>query len=253
MSLKILAIDDEPQVLGLIKSMVEPWGYEIITMEDSREAAARLNEEAFDGILVDALMPHVDGFELARCARTSSHNADTPLVMITGLNDVQTMRKCFAAGVTFFLNKPFTCEKMYNLFNAIRGSLVRERRRHARLPFRAGVECRFGQFGQNHFRAESVSLGESGMLLEPSGGLDIGQELELEFALSEAARGKEAAHAKGRRSMFAEPTVREAGPLKLRARIIRKSPPDRIGVQFVSLPPQVSERIQKFVSGRLID
>ncbi len=66
MPARIMAVDDEPDVLRTFKTLVEPLGYEVITIVDGREAAERLKSEKFDGIFVDAQMPHLDGFELTK-------------------------------------------------------------------------------------------------------------------------------------------------------------------------------------------
>lgn len=251
MSLKILVVDDEPSVLKLIKSIVEPLGYEVLALADSREAARRLEGERFDGVVFDILMPHLDGFELARRARASPLNGGAPVLMITGLNDIDTMRKCFSLGVTFFLNKPFTYEQLYSLFSAARGSMLRERRRHARLPFCTTVECTFGKLREKHFRAVSLNLGESGMLLEPSGGLEVGQEVVLEFTLPQTRAAQEAAAKQSRKSPFAEPPADGSGFRTIRAKVVRKASPDRIGVQFTDLPPEDRELIQRYIMGRV--
>jgi CheY-like chemotaxis protein len=251
MSLKIMVVDDEPSVLKLIKSIVEPLGYEVLALADSRQAARRLETERFDGVVLDILMPHLDGFELARRARASPLNRGAPVLMITGLNDIDTMRKCFSLGVTFFLNKPFTCEQLYSLFSAARGSMLRERRRHARLPFCTTVECTFGKLGERHFRAVSLNLGESGMLLEPSGGLEVGQEVVLEFRLPLTRDAQEAAVKGPGESSFPEPTPPGFGLRTIRAKIVRKAPPDRIAAQFANLTPEDRELIQRYIMGRV--
>jgi CheY-like chemotaxis protein len=251
MALRILVVDDDSNVLELIKTIVEPWGYQVRTLQDSREAVAWLEAEKFDGLVFDIVMPYVDGFELARRARTSSANGETPVVMITGLGDIETMRKCFGLGVTLFLSKPFTYERLYNLFHAAKGPLLHEQRRSARLPFRTTVECSFGSPDRHHFRAESVNVGETGMLLEPSGGLDIGQELELEFTLPVPHDPSEQAPARPRRPLFAGASGPESGPRRIRAKIISKVPPDSLGVQFLALSPQDREALQRFIFGRV--
>src|SRR5713226_4123435 len=101
-----MIVDDDPQALGLIKAIVEPLGYETVALENSREALSRLDKEKVDGVFVDARMPLLDGFELTRCIRNSPSNGPVPIVMITGCDDVESMRKGFSAGVTFFLGKP---------------------------------------------------------------------------------------------------------------------------------------------------
>src|SRR5271157_3835465 len=105
--MKILLVDDEPEVCRLVKTMVEPLGVEVRTSSDSREAALILQTEKFDGIMLDVAMPNLDGVELTRKIRASPPNQQVPIIMITGMDDVETMRRAFEAGATFFIGKPF--------------------------------------------------------------------------------------------------------------------------------------------------
>jgi CheY-like chemotaxis protein len=251
MSLKILVVDDEPDVLKLIKSIVEPWGYEVLTLSDSREAARRLETEKFDGVVLDILMPHVDGFELVRRAQASSLNRRAPVVIITALTDPDTLRKCFALGVTFVLHKPFSYERMYSLFSAARGSMLQERRRHARLPFCTIVECRHGAIGERQFQAISVNLGENGILLETSGGLEVGDEVVLEFALPPVRDRREPPRQESKKPLSRQPADPPTEPCTIRGRVVRKGPPDRIVVQFADVAPQNRQAIQRYIMGRV--
>jgi CheY-like chemotaxis protein len=251
MSVKIMVVDDEPDVLKLIKTIVEPWGYEVLALADSREAARRLDTDKFDGIVLDILMPYVDGFELVRRVRASPLNSGVPVLMITALSDIDTLRKCFALGVTFLLTKPFTYEHMHSLFSAARGSMLQERRRHARLPFCTLVECRFGAMGQKQFRAVSVNLGESGILLEPSGGLEVGEEVILEFTLPQVRHAQEPTRQESKKSLLPEPATPSGELCTIRGKIVRKAPPDRIGVQFVDPTPANRQAIQRYITGRV--
>ena len=140
-TMKILVVDDEPEVCKLIKTMVEPLGVEVRTSSDSREAALIVENEKFDGIMLDAAMPNLDGFDLTRKIRTTPPNQQAPIIMITGMDDVDTMRRAFKAGATFFIGKPFSREKIYAIFRTARGAMLAERRRYARLPYRTTVTC----------------------------------------------------------------------------------------------------------------
>ncbi len=251
MALKLLLVDDDPAILNLVKTMVEPWGYQILAVDDSRVAAGLLDSEKFDGVVFDILMPAIDGFELARRARASLLNAETPIVMITGLDDVEAMRKCFGLGVTLFLNKPFNYERLRNLFHAAKGPLLQEQRRTARLPFRTTVSCTFGAHDEHHFRAETITIGETGMSLKPSGGLEVGNELTLELTLPLPPSTRETNSTRPRRSIFANPPPPEAGPSRLRGRVVSKVPPDGMGVQFISLTPQDRAALRRFIFGRV--
>ena len=221
MAPKIIVVDDEQPVLNLLKRLVEPLGFEVLTLADSREAALRLETEKFDGAILDVHMPYLDGFKLCERLRATSLNRDVPVVMLTGLDDAESMRRGFNAGTTFFLGKPFTREKIYSLFRAIRGVILREKRRHGRLPYRTMVAC---QWHSQHFMAASLNLGERGMMLENSGGVSVGEEVSLEFMLP---------HADER--------------VKVRAKLLRREPPDRTALEFLNLSPDDRNVIQQYI------
>lgn len=230
MALKIMVVDDEPAVLDLFKAMVKPMGCDVQTFADSREAAERLSEEKFDGIFVDVRMPHLDGFELTRRIRKTPLNRQVPIVMLTALDDADTMRKGFGAGISFFLGKPFTRERLYSLFGAVRGGMLREKRRYARLPLRTRVVCTWGDARAGHFVSGSVDISEGGMLIKPSGGLEVGQELDLEFAIPMAKRH-----------------------LAPHAKVIRRDASDQIAVQFLNLTVQDREAVESYLAERIKD
>jgi CheY-like chemotaxis protein len=176
--MKILLVDDEPEVCRLVKTMVEPLGVEVRTSSDSQEAALILANEKFDGIMLDIAMPKMDGFELTRKIRSTPPNQQAPIIMITGFDDVDTIRRAFEAGATFFIGKPFSREKIYAIFRTARGAMLAERRRCAHVPYRTSVTCvREGE----RFNATSVSISEGRMELESSGTAQVDDVLTLEF------------------------------------------------------------------------
>ncbi len=225
MALKVMFVDDEPEVLKVIRAMVAPLGYQVSTFSDSQAAAERVKAEKFDGIFLDARMPHPDGFELAQTIRRSPLNSTVPVVMLTGYSDLETMRKAFRAGITFFLGKPITPERLRGILGAMLGAMLKEKRLHTRLFFRAAVTCKFGA---KRFKTESVNLSEGGVLLEDSGGAKPGDEVDLEFLVPPSPQ-----------------------PLALRAKAVRNEPPDRLGLQFLALSPEEREAVQTYITGRI--
>jgi CheY-like chemotaxis protein len=222
MSMKLMVVDDDPAALDLVESLVEPLGYEVLALADSRHAAECVNKQKFDGVFVDVQMPNMDGFELTSLIRASRLNSRVPIVMITAFEDVETMRHGYKAGVTFFLTKPFNPEKLRGLLLGMRSTILRERTRYVRLPFRTMVTCRWGN---EQSELGSVNISDGGMLLESSRGLESGEEVNLDFTLSP---GQE--------------------HLSLRAKIVHKEPPDRIGVQFHDLTSEDQETIRDYIS-----
>ena len=167
-ALKLLVVDDDPGVMKFIKGEVGALGYQVLGLADSRKAAEHVNCQKFDGAIVDARMPHMDGLALTRHIRSSRSNSKLPIIMVTEHDDLQIMGEAFKAGVTFLVNKPLTQERLRKLLRVARGSILREQRRYVRLPLRTIVKC---EAGQSHFDAGSLNISEGGMRLDYSGGM----------------------------------------------------------------------------------
>jgi len=227
MAMKLMIVDDEPEVLRVLKSLLESLGYEVLALSDSREAAQRVERQKLDGIFVDACMPHMDGPELVRVIRKSTSNSSVPIVMLTGYDDVETMRAGFRAGITFFLAKPPQMNALAGVLKPLHGAMLREKRSYIRLPLRTIVNCRTEKA---QFTSASLNIGEGGMLLEQSGGLEVGQELEIRFSIPQ------------RQEM-----------LNPRARVVRKEATTRIALQFIDLSPEDRRAIQDYIGGAVRD
>jgi DNA-binding response OmpR family regulator len=225
---RVMAVDDEPLILGLLKAQLESMGCEVVVVGDSREALERLKEEKVDGLFVDLVMPYMDGFALTKEARLSKLNARVPIVMLTGMDDAKTMRKGFESGVDFFLGKPFTRERIYNLLRATRGPMIREKQRYTRLSYPTVVTCIWGSDSSKQFRSNSVDISEGGMMLTPNGGLSVGQEIEVAFSLPDISH-----------------TIRTA------AKVVRDIPPSAIGIKFIKLIDRDERDLQNYISARL--
>lgn len=228
MALKIMVVDDEPNILEIIKAFVNPLGCEVTTFHDSRDAAKMIQTQKFDGIFVDANMPYLDGFALTQRIRESRSNSKAPVVMLTGRDDVDTMRRGFKAGITIFLGKPVTQERIFRAVNALRGAFLREKRKYIRLTFHSPVVCRWELNGSHRCNSNALDISEGGLALAAAPKIGLGQTLEVEFSL---------------------PSV--PAPLKLRARVIREMPPDAMGLEFVD--PSSTDRlaIQRYITGSI--
>ena len=119
--LKLLIVEDDIASLELMAEVFTSLKAEVIPVSDSREAAGLVDKEKFDGIFLDLEMPNLNGFDLASRIRKSSWNKSTPIIIVTGRDERQTMQEAFAIGVTFFLQKPVDRQKLSILFRAVRG------------------------------------------------------------------------------------------------------------------------------------
>ncbi|MGO8818239.1 MAG: response regulator [Terriglobia bacterium] len=250
MAVKILMADPDRGVLELARSTMSSLKWcDLVTVTDGHKAAEHLQRQKFDGLVMADRIPGMDALDLIRQMKGSTLNASVPIVMLTGDVDLDTMRKGFKAGVTFFATKPPNRERCYHLFNAVRGAMETEKRRHHRLPYRTPVNCSFGDVERNRFVAESVEISEGGMSVRPSGGVTVGQILELEFLMP---RVLQPAHPvqKSRKGLFAEHEEPATGPQRVRAKVCYAAPSGEvIGLDFQDLKPAQREAIQLYISG----
>jgi len=103
---KILVVDDEELNRSLMEAMLLPLGYEVIFAKDGVEALEVVKESSPDVILLDIMMPKMDGYEVARRLKEDEATKIIPIVMVTALKEVGDRVKALEAGATDFLTKP---------------------------------------------------------------------------------------------------------------------------------------------------
>jgi len=250
MSVKILMADGDLAILELAQAAMSSAQWcELVTVNDGHKAAEYLENQKFDGVVLSDQIPHVDGFELIQCLKYSNLNVGIPIVMLTAQDDIDTMRRGFKAGVTFSAVKPNNRERFHRLFNAVRGAMETERRRHYRLPYRTSVNCNLGE-GLRHFVAESMEISEGGISLKPSGGVSLGQIVELELLMPQTPRNTPPETKKARKALFAERDQPVVGPQKVRARVRYIAPGgESMGLDFLGLTGPQREVIQHYIDG----
>ncbi len=180
---KIIIVEDDPSSLQLMGDVMVHMGAEPRLVGNPVQAAELVEEEKFDGAFIDLQMPEMDGVELARRIRGSKSNSRIPIVMITGVG-ASAVKDGFKAGVSFYLQKPLTLERLRHLLNATRGAMLEERRRYQRAPVRLWVRVKW-EGGQSS--GHTVNLSSDGMLGSFPQPLPDGAEVETEFQLPEAA------------------------------------------------------------------
>ena len=178
-SLKLLVVEDHIPSLELMAEVFVSLEAEVWPLSDSREAASLIDKEKFDGIFLDLEMPDMSGFELARKIRKSSWNKATPIVIVTGRDEQQTMREAFAIGATFFLQKPVDRQRLSVLFRTVRGGMLDNRRRSIRVPIQTEVIC---EVGSRTVRGVTWNLSQGGIQVE-AGDLQPGDAVRLSFQL----------------------------------------------------------------------
>jgi CheY-like chemotaxis protein len=164
--LKVLVVEDNLTSLELMTEVFTSLKAEVRPISDSEKAVEVVNHEKFDGIFLDLEMPNLNGFDLARLVRKSSWNRSTPIIIVTGREEAQTMRDAFSIGATFFLQKPVDRQKLSVLFRTVSGGMIENRRKSTRVPIQADVSC---TVGSRTLRGTSWNLSQGGMQVEVGG------------------------------------------------------------------------------------
>ncbi len=161
--LKLLVVEDDIASLELMTEVFTSLKAEVRPISASETAVGMVNQEKFDGIFLDLEMPTLNGFDLAHLIRKSSWNKSTPIVIVTGRDERQTMQDAFAIGATFFLQKPVDRQKLTLLFRTVSGGMIEKRRKDTRVPIQADIAC---TVGSRTLRGASWNLSQGGMQVE---------------------------------------------------------------------------------------
>jgi diguanylate cyclase (GGDEF)-like protein len=103
---RLLIIDDDPLLRGMAAHTLRHAGFEVSEAEDGIQGLSMLDEAAFDLLLLDVMMPGLDGYEVCRRIRLARHGMRVPILMLTGLNDSASIELAYEAGATDFISKP---------------------------------------------------------------------------------------------------------------------------------------------------
>ena len=116
---RVLVVDDERPNRQLIEAMLEPEGYDVVTVASGEEALALTANSAFDLILLDVMMPGMDGYDVARSVKLNLATRNVPIIMVTALGDRDARLRGLRAGAEDFLTKPIDraelCVRVKNL------------------------------------------------------------------------------------------------------------------------------------------
>ncbi len=121
----ILVADDDPMIRLLAQQALDSRSFEVIQAENGRDALEVFEMNIPDLVLCDVMMPTIDGFELCASIRTMKQGEHVPVVMLTGLNDGESIKRAFSVGATDFCEKPVNWELLpYKLNYILRASSV---------------------------------------------------------------------------------------------------------------------------------
>jgi CheY-like chemotaxis protein len=118
---KVLVVDDSSTVLMMEKMILSKAHYEIVTAKDGEEAVMRATDEQPDAILMDVVMPKMNGFEAVRRIREIEGLTETPIIMVTTRSEMQNVEEGFASGCSDYITKPVNGTELLTKLRGLMG------------------------------------------------------------------------------------------------------------------------------------
>ncbi|MEM8746737.1 MAG: response regulator transcription factor [Actinomycetota bacterium] len=132
MGTRILAVEDDERIRSAVKLALEDEGWIVDEAESGEQAIDLFQRSAPDVVLIDIMLPGIDGFELCRTIRRTS---DVPVVMVTARNDTHDVVAGLEAGADDYLTKPFAPKELSARIRALLRRIRSTTNAHARLVF----------------------------------------------------------------------------------------------------------------------
>lgn len=114
MSKKILMVEDEPDIREAVQASLESRGYTVVAAADGEEGLRKIKSEKPDLVLLDIVMPKVDGWQVLKAIRSDEDTAtrELPVVMLTANRETSSLIESQSQKATDYLMKPFDIEKL---------------------------------------------------------------------------------------------------------------------------------------------
>jgi len=119
MAKRILVVDDDENILNLERTILEGKGFEVTAASSGHLALEILAKDVFDLILLDVMMPEVDGFTVCRKIKEDSRLKDVPVIFLTAKGGGEALAEGFESGAVMYINKPFTANKLLTIVNTM--------------------------------------------------------------------------------------------------------------------------------------
>jgi len=104
---KLLLVDDDPQLLDCMRTLLEPWGFNLTLLDDPQQFWDTLEQTSPDLLILDIEMPDLSGIELCQVVRNDPRWSELPVLFLSARADAQTVQQVFTVGADDYISKPF--------------------------------------------------------------------------------------------------------------------------------------------------
>ncbi len=126
---KILVIDDEPEITDIVETFLETAGYEVESENASEEGIDKAKTFLPDLVLLDIMMPTMDGYEICSELKRSEKTKRIPVVFLTGKDARSDEGRSFKVGGVLYIKKPFSCERLLDIVKVVLQTVEKENKK----------------------------------------------------------------------------------------------------------------------------
>lgn len=116
---RVLVIDDEPEITDIVEAFLSEAGYVVASENQPTKAVDKVIEFKPNVILLDIMMPGMDGYEVCQQVKQLPGMAHVPIIFLTGKDRADDMGRSFKVGGDMFIKKPFSCERLLEIVNIV--------------------------------------------------------------------------------------------------------------------------------------
>ena len=116
---KILIVDDEPEITEIVDIFLSNAGFKVIAENTAIDGIKAAKKSTPDVILLDIMMPGMDGYEVCNALKADPTTANIPVVFLTGKDSRDDSGRSFRVGGDLFVKKPFSCERLLDIVKIV--------------------------------------------------------------------------------------------------------------------------------------
>lgn len=116
---KVLIVDDEIDIVEILKSKLQEQGYDVICAFDGEEALEKVRQEKPDLVILDVMLPKMDGYQVCSIMQSEAGMKDIPVVMLTACSRMENIKMGMELGAVSYVAKPMKLDVLLGIIKAI--------------------------------------------------------------------------------------------------------------------------------------
>ena len=112
MAFKLLVVDDDKAITDMLADMLLNSGYDVVVAYDGEEALLKVDKENPDIIILDLLLPKLNGFEVLKKIKENTNNKWMPVIIVSAKNELESVQKCYELEADHYLTKPCPLDRV---------------------------------------------------------------------------------------------------------------------------------------------